>query len=428
MSRIYKLLRKTDEERINAGSVSGKDKRENMDIDEIKKRILEKINKEKSGPSGKEKAALSILSEKLGVATAGSQATGVTVSAQTPPEALPEPDSHPENEKALKEYSEKLALAESENKNLKKLHEDALKENENLALQLKEKEKAVSNVDTLIARVYSTGKEAKERASRVSQLEEMLKAKEKKLAEIDKIYKKLENTNDENEDKIKSYDKQIKELQEKAARSDLEVEEKAGKIDEAEATCRELNASLKESARALRAAENSRDEIVLKLESASENKKELEEKLLELTDELESRTKKIAELEELNEEAGESAKKASTMLRTIENDKKDLEEKISLLNTHIETAAKKLDDEKAFAKEKVSKLREELEMAKRIIKEKEADEIGLREALSEAVSGLDSRDKKIEADMRYYEKLLREMNDLKKQVRMIGSKRNNPGI
>ncbi len=463
MSRIYKLLRKADEEKIARDLTADKEGRENMDISEIKRRILEKIEKEKAGSSEKGKTALSILSEKLGVETANSQAAGVTVSEESPDLPSRKDDIVPDSERVIKEYSEKLALIGSENETLKKLHEEALKQNEEMALQLKEKEKAVSNVDTLISRVYSTGKEAKERASRISQLEETLRAKEKKLADIDRLYKQRENIQNENDARIKSYESQIKELDDRVNQLTEEIGSKSRKIDDANTQYIELDRMLKDSALKLSVAEEekkdagqrlsrlttevsdlrrrlaekedayaaieiAKEEAELRIGPLTRENKGLEEKLSQLTDEFDALTNKLIETEKLNREIDDIAKEASFKLHAFEREKRDLEEKASSLVLELDATAKRHVSERTSAQENISKLRAELDIAKHIIKEKEKDEIDMREALSQAVSGQDLRDKKIEADMKYYEKLVKEMKELKQQVRMLSSKRDNPGI
>jgi len=110
MSRIYKFLKKIDELK-NGDPRRNNDDSKNMDISEIKRKIMEKIEKEKDASSGKDKAAaLAILSGKLGAVPPESQAT-VTNGTE---DLLKEPKKRAgtiEPEKLLEEYRENYHLS-----------------------------------------------------------------------------------------------------------------------------------------------------------------------------------------------------------------------------------------------------------------------------------------------------------------------------
>ena len=117
-----------------------------------------------------------------------------------------------DHEKAIEEHRANITSLDSENKRLKKLHEDALKHSEGHLAQLREKEKAiaeaekrleeietlksekekaVANMEALRSKLYISTKELKEQAGRITQLEETLKHRDKRLGDSDKAYKIL---------------------------------------------------------------------------------------------------------------------------------------------------------------------------------------------------------------------------------------------
>ena len=59
----------------------------------------------------------------------------------------------------------------------------------------------------------------------------------------------------------------------------------------------------------------------------------------------------------------------------------------------------------------------EIEVLKSIIKEKEKSEEELQENISRLESEIESRDKKIQADIKYCEGVVREVNDLRQKIK-----------
>ena len=155
----------------------------------------------------------------------------------------------------------------------------------------------------------------------------------------------------------------------------------------------------------LAAAENEKKGLELKLQKAEKEKKDLEGKVSQLNLEIEAKNNRLAEAERLyRQEIDDTLKDAALKLQAAGNEKASLEEIISRLNFEMEAAAKERKNDKALDEETVNKLRIELERTKEMLEEKDSE--------------IDARDKKIESDIKYYESLIREINEFRQNTRL----------
>jgi chromosome segregation ATPase len=486
MSRIYKLLKKQDEERAKL------DAAENMDVNEIKKKILEKIGQGKSESFGKEKLALSILSGKLGVSS-----------------DKPDDDAAKAGGELVDQLKERSrVVSDLESKLVEELKEIA-----------KEDARAVSSVDLLMTKVLTQGEELKSRAAAADHAAEESKTSEhiaeieklkadisrlknelsantdriealkesEHIAEIEKLKGEVSRLNDELSagtmrvkkledicrETIKEKDEALLRVRSVSASNELlekrasqliaEARVREKRLEESDALSKEMHVALKdltaktevfeddkkdleerlsqviselaeanrqlaEAKRFNEAADAARERAEIMCGSLEKERADFEERASQLLGELSSRSSKLDEMEKLNREIDRLARESSFKLHATEREKKELETKTAALNAKLEEAVTRYNTEKSASQEKISKLKLELDMAKHLIKEKEKDDIDLREALSQAVSGLESRDRKIGADLSYYENILKEMDSLKQQVRAFRSKKNNPTV
>ncbi|GEM_PF-3276742 len=343
-----------------------------------------------------------------------------------------------DQELAEADKQKKIAI-ETENKKLKRLHEDALKQSDGLLVRIEEKdqelrevqkkiseleaylkkhkdnekaledakvekEKATSNVEALRSKLYAATKGEKEQANRIGQLEEMLKHRDKRLADNEKAGKSLENEKNEVIMKLQASEEAKRELADKLSR--------AG--DETTAIEKKLTETEKHYAKSLDAA---RKEVELQTQALERARKALEGKIAQLNVELEAKNKRIEETEKINAELDSLVKESAIKLQSAEGLKNDLEERIREIDHEMKEASKKREADAKAADESIAKIKEEIGSLKVVIKDKEKAEEELSENMLRLETEIEARDKKIQSDIKYCEDVVREVNELRQKIK-----------
>ncbi len=309
----------------------------------------------------------------------------------------------------LKKLQEdKLPTLESENKKIKKLHEDALRQNDSLLVTVEEhraeKEKAVNNMESLRSKLYTSAKELKEQSVRIASLEDVLKHRDKKLADSEKAYKALEKDKNESILKLQASEESARGLKEKTKELEKSLEEKDRRVTEAEKI-------------ANKNIETARKDMDLQIQAVERNRKTLESKIAQLNIEVDAKNKRIEEAEGSNRELDSLVKESASKLQEAESANSDLEEKIAHIEAGLNEAAKLRENDRLASEENIAALKNELETLKAVIKDKEKAEEELRENILRFESEIESRDKKIQTDIRYCEGVVREVNDLRQKIK-----------
>lgn len=192
-------------------------------------------------------------------------------------------------------------------------------------------------------------------------------------------------------------------------------------------------------------------DLALKLSSSEEVKKELEEKILHLSAELKAKDEKFSRIDSLRHKEKEMMANDLTLkLRSFEEVKKGLKEKISHLSAELEAKDKKFSQvDSVYSKEKgilearllrlgfeVQSKTEKLDSAEKLrikleseVKNRESEKILDEERLYRLKAELDiakdlisslrleieTRDRKIEADIGYCERILKELGGLRRK-------------
>ncbi|MEE8359465.1 MAG: hypothetical protein V3S04_00900 [Candidatus Omnitrophota bacterium] len=288
-------------------------------------------------------------------------------------------------ESLLEEKRERLADAEADNKALAKSEAEAVTRYNNYLQQLKEKsrviaelrkvadkvdkvqierEGAVKNIETLKSEIallkdvsMSKNKFTEEQKARVSQLEEMLKIKE---------------------DKINADEKYLEELHKE--------------IDD------------------------ERSEMRLKLQAIEREKNQEEERIAQLEGELEGKDEKIDETGKMYMEISGVIGEIKSRLQGSEREKSALEGAIAQLEQEVEVKDKKLRETMSATERELSELGTERDNLKEALAAKEKSGKDFEEKLVCLRSEIETRDSKIEADTKYFEELIKEIEESKRKA------------
>ncbi|OGW84650.1 MAG: hypothetical protein A2987_02650 [Omnitrophica bacterium RIFCSPLOWO2_01_FULL_45_10] len=407
-----------------------------MEISEMRRKIIDKIKEEGRETAGKgKKVDLYSLSAKMGISEvdilkvfkkAPAEKEEKEGTGTTPEEGQEVKTKKPVDdliiEKPAEEHQKKISNLEFENRSLKQLYAQALKDRDNLLVQIsekdkaivefekktmdefnesqKERERAIGNTEMLRSKVYSLTKESKDKTGRIAQLEERLKAREKKLAEFDKLSKSSENENNDRAQKLQSIEQENERLKDEALNSNVELEAKGKKLAELAQLFKNLE------------TESSR--MTLKLKASEKSKEELEEIVVNLKKELEAKDKAIEHTGDIHKELENQLKGAVLKLGILEKKREELEEEISILRQEVESSNKRRENDRGMAEGRINDLKTEVDRLRNLIKEKDRKEIDFNEAIDNLESEIEMRDKKIESDIMYQEKVLKELNELRK--------------
>lgn len=330
----------------------------------------------------------------------------------------------------------KFTDMETENKNLEDALSSAVKERDDLLAGIREKDQTISdlekrleeeteclkkerdktssNVEMLRAKLYSSEKEAKAWNDRISQLEEALKAKDKKVIDSERLLKNSETARNELIVKLKTQEEEKRALEENISRLDAELDAEERKLAENE----------RAYARNIEMAKN---EILLKLQAAERGKKELAGKISQLNLEIGAKDKRLADSEKSYAELDEMVNDAMMKLKTAEVEKDDLGMKISQLNLALDSVAKRREDDRILAQKKIDTIKAELDTMADAIREKEKAAADSNEMIAYLNSEIEARDEKIGSDARYCEKIAREINELKQKAKASNVRTNTAG-
>lgn len=470
MSRTLKLLKKAAQKKEELTEQIESDF-QNLEVSDIRKKLFEKIKERQSASAKVNPIDLSGIGKKT--------------------ETLEPPYKEPAEiftAKLQDGYEAKLRTLELENKKITKLQEETLKEIDALRSKLeekdktiselqskaaedpeqlkKEKEKAVANVESLRSKLYASAKETKEQQERISQLEEILKNREKRLADSDKHFKRVEAERDGLGEKLASADNRVKELEDKLSHLEseiaskdklleesdrahsknidmakkeltlqmqalerekrslegkisqlnIEIEAKDKRLDESEGSYKELEEAIKD---VTIKTELAKKELVLQIEATDREKKKLERKITQLNVEIEAKNNRLDDSEKAYRALDNLIKDAALKLEASESRTKDLEEKMAQVNRDIEKAENARQSDKITYEENMSKLKAQTDALNAAIAEKEKAELELRETLSRLELEIEERDKKIQTDIKYCESIVKEVNDLRQKMKAL---------
>jgi len=322
-------------------------------------------------------------------------------------------------------------LAESENK---------LKKTESQNEETSEKLKSV---------VDESGKKGDE----IERLKSEIEVIEEKLADIQKQRSKdIDIAKKEIALELQASEREKKALEGKIAQLGAELEAKNNRISQAEDSHKELSDALKEASLKSENAESKnkdiekeisqlRDyseakekklaqvdklykeselagkELSLHFKAAEREKKALENKVSQLNIELDAKNARIEESERAYKELDGVVKDAGLKLESAEHRVRDSEEKITGLNSSLEEIESARQNDRVAFDEGIAKLKNEIAGLKSLIIEKDNFQQQLIENARSLESDIEERDKKIQNDVKYCEKILKEVNDSRQKIK-----------
>ena len=130
---------------------------------------------------------------------------------------------------------------------------------------------------------------------------------------------------------------------------------------------------------------------------------------------MDAKDRRLAEIEEASRETEEIVKETSAKLRSAESENKELGEKIAGLRLEASASEKRFESELASLEENAKLLKSETISLRDRIKEHEKKESDMAHEALQMQSAIEARDKKIETDIKYYERLVREINELRQR-------------
>ena len=336
----------------------------------------------------------------------------------------------------------------------------------------KERDKGASNVESLRSKLYTATKDIKEHLAKISQLEEVFRSKDKRIAELDKICVELNTVKNDLESKLRLSESGGKELEEKYAKlngefaevrvraeqtekahSDLEgvyrdtslqlqaalrakteleaklaqmhleLEAKTARLTDADNLYRELDAAVHDltskfqvSQLRTKELEASNGDLALQLANLHRDKKILEARVSQLASESEAKTLRLDGADKLHNEMESLIKDSATMIQENQRRIDELEDSSASLTGSLKEALNKLKETEEKASREMDRLDAEASSLKNTIRQSEKREMELRSSIEHFQSEIQARDTKIEGDLRYTEKIVREINELRKKV------------
>jgi chromosome segregation ATPase len=336
----------------------------------------------------------------------------------------------------------------------------------------KDRDRAAMNVESLRSKLYTATKEIKEQGTKISQLEEALRSKDKRVLEAERLQTAIDLTKNEAESKLRAAESDNKGLSEKYAKANdefrsimarldqaeksykeleashgeinselqaglrgkkeleakleqagIELEAKTTRLAEADklykeldASVRELTAKLQENQHHTKEVEASNEDLALRLSNANRDKKEFEARIAELVSEAEAKTSRLASADRLHKELEAIIKDVESKFQASQQRVSDLEKETVLLAESLKTSDLKLKEVEDEAKNETERLRAELGPLKNTVMQKEKKELELKAALEQLEVEMQARDSKIEGDLRYTEKVIKEISELRKKV------------
>lgn len=336
----------------------------------------------------------------------------------------------------------------------------------------KERDRAATNVESLRSKLYVAVKETKEQIAKIAQAEEALRNKEKKILEIDKLRTALDAEKAELESKLRAAENDNKNLIDKYARLNDELAGGKARIESMEKSYKELEAirtttlsQLQESLRANRALESkleqvrlelgakttrlseadnlykeldisarelteklqasqrltkeleaSNESLALQLSNAHRDKKICETRISEMASETEAKMARLESVDKLHKEMELIIKESESKLQTIQGRIGEMEKEAARLTESLKSSPVKLKEAEDAAKNEIERLSAELTAIKSSIRQKEKNELEFKASIEQLEVDMQARDSKIEGDIKYTEKIVREVSELRKKL------------
>jgi len=255
----------------------------------------------------------------------------------------------------------------------------------------------------LILKAEALDREYKDLEGKINQLNLELSAKNKRLEDTEKLYKGLDDLIKDAAVKVQTTAMEKRALDEKLSQTTAELAIKSKKLIELEKYYKNI--------------ETNRNELELKLQSTEKERAELSAKVSQFNLELEAKTRRLEETEKLSKELDQLVKDISLRLQSAERDKKEFADRVVQLSARLESEARKRESERLIVEENLSRFKAEIDTLKKTVDEKQRSEAELKQAVSYLQSEIEARDKKIEADIKYYEKLVREISELRQKTK-----------
>jgi hypothetical protein len=298
--------------------------------------------------------------------------------------------------------------------------EDAKRLNEEYRVKL---DSSRSNVSISGNGFDAEADEIKKQAAKITQVEEASKNKDRKILEMSELRVTLEAEKAELESKLRAAENDNRSLSEK-----FRKEQEASSGD----TLSQLQASLRGNRELESKLEQTRLELGAKttrLAEADKLYKELDLSVRELTAKLQENQRRMKELEA-------SGEGLALRLANAERDNKAGETRISGLSSEVEAKTARLESAEKINKElesmikdsefklqtsqrKVGELEKEIAevgIVKNNLKQIEKSDLELKNTIERLESEIETRDSKIGSDMKYTEKIVRELGELRKKL------------
>lgn len=336
----------------------------------------------------------------------------------------------------------------------------------------RDRDRAASNVESLRSKLYTATKEAKEQLTKITQLEEALRGKEKRMLELENLHTGLGTARGELELRLRAAENDNKNLEEKIARLNnefgggrgalaqlqdaykeleashnetnlqlqaslrgnkdlearvgqmrLELDAKMNRLSEADKLYKELETAMRDltskfqtSQRKTKELEASNEDIALQLQNMRRGKEDLNSHIAQLNLEIEAKTIRLDGADKLHKETESMIKDAVAKLQVSQRRTGDLERERATLAESLKTMPHKLKETEDAARNEIEKLGAELAALKNVVKQKERDEIELKASMEHLESEMQARDSKIEGDLRYTDKIVKEIGELRKKL------------
>lgn len=336
----------------------------------------------------------------------------------------------------------------------------------------KDRDRISFNTESLRSKLYAATKETKEQVAKIAQFEEITRNKDKRLLELEKACAELERartdlsaklslSQEENKgilDKMASMraefesgratveqaltakkaaedayitiniqlqemTREHKELEARYSQARVELEGKSTRLAEIDKLYKELDAAaqdmtarLQVSQRRVKELEASAEDLSLRLSNMERQKKDSETRITEMTADIVAKNMRLEAAENLRREMESTVKGASERVQTSERRAEELKREADDLKSSLKEAMAKLQESESGSRAENSRLLSELEALKTQMQEKERKELELRNSVEHLSTEVQARDTKIESDLAYTDRIVKEVSDLRKKL------------
>lgn len=337
---------------------------------------------------------------------------------------------------------------------------------------IKDRDRVAANVESLRSKLYVATKETKEQLAKIAQLEEASRIKDKRSAELDKannelvaaknsletklqsleierknfegaaaglkneltsketmilqlekMYKEIEAANHGMDLQLQARERNKKDLEAKIEQMNCELDAKTNRLTETDKIYKELDtavndltARLQASQREKKELESSHGDISLELQNTQRERKDLEARMLQFSLEIEAKTRRLAEADKLHAEMETIVKDSTAASQTLQRRVGDLEKEVASLSESLKGTLHKLKETEDSASREMERLTAEMTALKNIAREKERKELEYRSSIEHLETEVQMRDSKIEGDIKYTDKVVKEVTELRKKL------------